>query len=125
MESAIVAVAVIAYLAFLQYLRHHRRILLYRERAAAIEKGVELPALEQEVKRNNWNVQRLLLLCGLVWITLGIAAFTVLSVILKHPPIDATKDIPQGIQYVAIAPLGIGLAHLITFWAGERRGPQT
>ena len=64
---------------FQLWTRHQRRLMIHRERLAAIEKGTELPPLEQEIQRGNWNVQRLLLLAGLVWISIGIAAFPLLS----------------------------------------------
>ena len=121
MEFAIIVVAVIAYFAFRQWILHHRRVLIHRERLAAIEKGVDLPALEHEVKRSTWNVQRLLLLCGLIWISIGVAAFLVLTAILSFPATEATGDIPKGMQLIGIAPIGIGIAHLITYWVGIRR----
>ena len=121
MEGAIIVVAIIGYFAFRQYLQHHRRILVHRERVVAIEKGVDLPIVEQETKRSNFNIQRLLLLSGLIWIALGIGAYAVLSVVLSFPPTEATKDIPRGIQLVGIAPIGIGIAHLVTFWMGMNR----
>ena len=71
MEFAIIVVAVIAYFAFRQWILHHRRVLIHRERLAAIEKGVDLPALDHDVKRSTWNVQRLLLLCGLIWLAVA------------------------------------------------------
>jgi len=120
MAFAIIIVALIAYFAFRQWIQHDRRVLLHRERLTAIEKGVELPALEQEVKRSSWNVQRLLLLCGLIWIALGVGAFTVLGMMVNFQQ-EATKDIPRGIQYIGIAPIGIGIAHVITYWVGARR----
>jgi len=120
LATALVIVAVIGYFAFNQYLKHHRRVLISRERLAAIEKGLELPVLDQEVKRSSWNVQRFLLLCGMIWIALGVGAMIVLGVIVAIPQ-EATKDVPRGIQYVGIAPIGIGLAHLITYWVGAKR----
>ena len=60
-----------AYAAFQQFLRHQRRTMIHRERLAALEKGVELPPLEQEILRGRWNVQRILLFAGLVWISVG------------------------------------------------------
>jgi len=120
MVTVAIIVCITAFIAFRQWIQHHRRVLLHRERLAAIEKGIELPAVEQEVKRSNWNVQRLLLLAGLIWITLGVATFLVLTAIISSPS-EATKDVPRGIQLVGIAPIGIGLAHLITFWVEGRR----
>jgi hypothetical protein len=54
MEVAIVMVAVIGYLAFRQWLQFNRRTMIHRERLAAIEKGVDLPPVEQEVRRSSW-----------------------------------------------------------------------
>jgi hypothetical protein len=121
METSIVVVAIIAYFAFRQWIQHHRRILVHRERIAAIEKGVELPSVDLEVKRSSFNVQRMLLLSGLIWVALGVATFLSLSVILSFPVTDSTKDIPKGLQLVGLAPIGIGLAHLITYWVGAKR----
>ena len=44
------------YVAFRQWMQHDRRRMVHRERLAAIEKGIELPPLEQEVQRSRWNV---------------------------------------------------------------------
>jgi hypothetical protein len=55
--------------------RHQRRLMIHRGWLAAIEKGIELPPLEQEIQKRSWNVQRLLLLAGLIWMSLGIAAY--------------------------------------------------
>ena len=61
-------IVLVFYTAFQQYLRHHRRIMVHRERLAAMEKGIDPPPMvELEVQRWSWNVQRLLLLAGLVW----------------------------------------------------------
>jgi hypothetical protein len=116
METAIVVVALIVFVAFRQYLAHHRRIMIHRERVAAIEKGVALPPVEQEVRRSNINVQRILLLSGLIWISLGIAAFVTLATVTT-----SKEELPHGIQYVAIAPVGIGIAHLIVLLVGKNR----
>jgi hypothetical protein len=118
MEVALVVVALIALVGFRQYLTHHRRMMVHRERMLAIERGVELPPLEQEIKRSNWNVQRVLLLAGLVWIALGIGAIVLLSAILGH---QTTPEIPQGLQWIGIAPIGIGLSHVIVYLVGRNR----
>ena len=125
---ALVIIALIAFVAFQQWLRHHRRIIIHRERLAAIEKGIELPQLEQEVQHRSWDVQRLLLLAGLVWISIGIATTTVLSNILSHSSgpsstgWNLTEDIPQGLEWIGIAPIGIGISHLIVYFAGRNKG---
>ena len=74
--SLILAVA--ATYVFQMWARHQRRLMIHRERLAAIEKGIELPPLEQEIQQRSWNVQRVVLLAGLVWISLGIGAFPLL-----------------------------------------------
>src|SRR5262252_5755694 len=100
-EIAAVVIALIAYAAYRQWLRHQRRTLVHRERLAAIEKGVDLPPLEQEQQRRSWNVQRTLLLAGLIWLSLGICAFVTLSVIIASPA-NAKLDVPTGIQWIGL-----------------------
>lgn len=114
--------AVLVFVLFRQYLSHHRRIMIHRERIAAIEKGIDVPPLEQEVRRSNVNIQRILLLSGLIWLALGIATFVVLTSVLVMASPKFTDDIPRGIQYVAIAPIGIGLAHLIVVAFERKKG---
>ncbi len=123
MEVAIVIVAVIAYMGFRQWLRYQRRVMIHRERLAAVEKGIELPPLEQEVQRSAWNVQRILLLAGLTWISLGIGAFVVLSALLASPS-KLTEEIPRGLQWIGVAPVAIGLSHLIVYLAGKKKENQ-
>jgi len=114
-------VALIAFIAFRQWLAHHRRIMIHRERVLAIEKGVELPPLEQEIRRSNVDVQRILLLSGLIWVVLGVTAFVVVTAVLMAASDKFTDEIPRGIQYAAIAPVGIGLAHLIVYFVGRNK----
>lgn len=116
MAVAIVFVAIIGFFAFRQWIQHHRRVLVHKERLAAIEKGVDLPTLDHEVKRSTWNVQRIILLMGLVWISLGIGAWVTLSVMDGKIP-----DAPRGLQTIGIAPICIGISHLIVYWVGARR----
>jgi hypothetical protein len=120
MEVAIVMVAVIGYLAFRQWLQLDRRRMIHRERLAAIEKGVDFPPLEQEARRSSWNVQRFLLLAGLVWLSLGIGTFVTLSALLAHPT-PVTQGIPLGMQWIGLAPVCIGLSHLIVYLIGKKR----
>jgi hypothetical protein len=127
---AIVAVAV-AYV-FQIWVRYQRRLMIHRERLAAIEKGIELPPLEQEIQRSGWNVQRLLLLAGMVWISVGIGAFPLLSRLggqsITLPwgydqlgPVWAKVPIPTGLEWIALALVGIGISHLVTFAVGRQR----
>ncbi|HTG92107.1 MAG TPA: DUF6249 domain-containing protein [Pyrinomonadaceae bacterium] len=110
----------IIYMAFRQWLRHRQRLMIHRERLAAIQKGVDLPDLEQEIERSSLNVQRTLLLAGLSWISLGITAFAVLSALLAHPS-KFTETIPPGLQWIALAPVGIGISHLIVYSLGKKK----
>lgn len=119
MEIAIVIVALIAFAGFRQWLKHQRRVMIHRERLAAIEKGVEIPPLEQELGRSNWTVQRILLLSGLIWISLGIGSFVVLKALLLSNP--GSTDLQQGFQWIGIAPVMIGLSHLIVYLVGRKK----
>ena len=118
MEVAIVIVALIGYIAFRHFLQFSRREMIHRERLAAIEKGVDLPPVEQEVRRSSLNVQRLLLLAGLAWMSLGIGAFAVLSALLAHP---SSRNIPQGLQWIGVAPFCLGISHLIVYLIGKKK----
>jgi hypothetical protein len=120
MEIAMVSVAVIGYLAFRQWLQFNRRRMIHRERLASIERGVDLPPLDQEVRRSRWNVQQVLLLAGLVWVSLGVGAFVTLSALLAHPT-PVTEGIPQGLQWIGVAPLCIGVSHLVVYLIGRKR----
>lgn len=107
--------------------RHQRRLMIHRERLAAIEKGVELPPLEHEIHGRSWNVQRLLLLTGLAWISLGIAVFPMLyrlggqSVLSPWDPYGPRIEIPAGLEWIGVALIGIGLSHIVTYVVGRRR----
>ncbi len=120
MEVAIVMVAVIGYLAFRQWLQLNRRTMIHRERLAAIEKGVDLPPVEQEARRSSWGVQRFLLLAGLVWVSLGIGTFVTLSALLAYPT-QVTQGISQGLQWIGLAPVCIGLSHLVVYLIGKKK----
>ena len=77
--------------------------------------------MEPEVRRSNINVQRILLLAGLIWISLGIATFVTLIAVQMATTTKFSAEIPSGIQYVAIAPIGIGIAHLIVLLVGRNK----
>jgi hypothetical protein len=121
MEYAVIVVALIGFVAFRQYLAHHRRIMVHRERMAALEKGIELPPLEQEVRRSNVNIQRVLLISGLIWISLGLTTYSVLTTMLVQSSLKFRDEIPNGMQYIAIGPFGIGIAHLVALFVGRKR----
>lgn len=118
MDNAVMVVAAIACFCFIQWLRHQRRVMIHKERLATVEKGVALPPLEQEVRRNSWNVQRIILLAGLTWISIGIGAFVTLSALLAFPS-KVTEEIPRGMQWIAVAPFCIGVSHVIVYLVGK------
>ena len=72
------------------------------------------------MQRTSWNVQRLLLLAGLVWISIGVGFYQVFSEMLRHST-EFTRDVPPGIQYVGYGLIGVGLSHLIAFAVGFRK----
>jgi hypothetical protein len=121
-EIAAVAIALIGYAAYREWLRHQRRTLIHRERLAAIEKGADLPPLEQEQKRSSWNVQRTLLLAGLIWLSLGIGVFVTLSTVIASPA-NAKLDVPPGVQWIGLGLAAIGVSHLVVYLAGKRKEP--
>jgi hypothetical protein len=131
--SLIIAIVVlgVAYI-FQIWVRYQRRLMIHRERLAAIEKGTELPPLEQEIQRGGWNVQRLLLLAGLVWISVGVATFPLLNRLggqtVTIPwgydqvgPVWAKVPIPVGLEWMGVALIGIGVSHLVTYAVGRQR----
>ncbi len=126
MEVAAIAIAIAFYLGFTQFLQHQRRALVHKERLAAIEKGLPLPpeaaaSLSPEAERHrSWNVQRVLLLAGLVWLSLGISTFVVLGAIFSANSPSAA-DVPRGVQWIGLAPATIGLSHLIVYAVGRSR----
>ena len=131
---ASIIVLLVAYL-FQLWARHHRRLMIHRERLAALEKGVELPPLvEEEIQRTSWNVQRLILLAGLCWMSVGIALFGAINELsgqtLHLPwgsgnatgqPIFVDLNIRPGMRWLAFAPIGIGISHLIVYFTGRRQ----
>jgi len=117
---ALMMIAILAFLGFAMWLRQQRRMMIHRERIAALEKGVELPPVELEVHRTSWNVQRLLLLAGFVWISIGTGFYLVFSEMLRNPT-EATRDVPHGIQFVGYGLIGVGISHLIAYAVGLLR----
>lgn len=127
-------VLLVAYL-FQLWARHQRRLMIHQERMAALEKGVEVPPLvEQEIRRGSWNVQRLILMAGLCWISVGVALFGAIHELagqaLQLPwgseysnghPIFVELQIREGMRWLAIAPIGIGISHLVVYFTARRR----
>lgn len=125
-----VVIALIVFAGFHVWVRHQRRIMIIRERLAAMEKGIELPPLEQDIHRDSWNVQRLLLLAGLCWISLGLGALVVMEAILSNVPtpeealarhMEWVVGIPDGFRTIGVVPIFIGLSHLIVYAVGRKK----
>jgi len=78
--------------------------------------------VEQLLRDRHYDraLERLLLLAGLVWISIGVGFYLVFSEILRHPT-EVTRDVPHGLQYVGYGLIGIGISHLIVFAVGLRR----
>ena len=77
----------------------------HRERLAAIERGVDIPALPesfyQPISRRPPRTGSALL-PGLIWLFVGIGLFVALGEVAGH-----------GVRYFGLIPAGIGLAYLI------------
>ena len=131
---SLVIVALIGFAAFNLWLRQQRRLMAHRERLAAVEKGLELPAHALDPRPNAWNVQRILLLAGLCWIAIGFGTIAVLTQVIANAPpipppgsgvqywqIPSESFIPKGFHLIGLIPLGLGLAHLIVYFVERRR----
>jgi hypothetical protein len=126
-----IVVLLVAYL-FQLWARHQRRLMIHRERLAALEKGIELPPLVEEIQRGSFNVQRLLLLAGLCWVSVGVALFMTLNELAGGDvsvPIGvdgsgftwAEVHVRAGFRPLGLAPIGIGLSHIVVYLVGRRR----
>lgn len=124
-STGFVWIAVIAFVAFNQWLRQQRRVMVHRERLAALEKGIELPPLEQVERRASWNIERVLLLAGISWISIGVTAFVVIHSVIGQSLLQINGDeltpVPAGLEWIGLAPIGIGVAHLAAYVAGKKK----
>jgi len=124
LEAPLVAAVILAFIGFRQWLRHQRRVLIHKERLAAIEKGADLPDFPAEPERGRFNVQRILLLSGLVWMAVGIGVLTVGGIVLSDPKVQSLPDAPPPSAYLGgVIPLLVGVAHLIVY-AVDRRSDK-
>jgi hypothetical protein len=131
----VVAIVVTAaYAAFQQWMRQQRRVMIHRERLAAIEKGIDLPPLEQEIQSRSRGVQRALLFAGLVWVSIGLGTYLTLNALVDQSfyvrwgadrfgnAVWVPVKIRDGMQWIGVALLGIGASHLIVYATGRKRG---
>lgn len=86
----------------------------HRERLAAIERGMELPALPESFYQSIKPARRSsYLLPGLIWLFVGIGIFVALGAI-------AGEDV----RYLGLIPAGVGLAFLIYYFVEGRKQPH-
>jgi hypothetical protein len=108
---AVIIVVAVVYVGYQQWLQHHRRLMIHRERVAAIERGVALPPLDVEIQRKSWGVQRLLLLAGLTWISIGVGLFPFLHVMAIYHQ----RGEFGAAQWLAVPVILIGVSHLVVY----------
>jgi len=121
MEVTIVICAILAFVAFRQWLRHQRRVMVHRERIAAIEKGVQPPPFPEEPERNRGNVQRFLLLSGLIWLAIGLGFVAVGAVVFSDPALQRLPEPPPPSLFLGgLIPAFVGLAHLVVYFVDRR-----
>jgi len=85
----------------------------HRERLAAIERGMDLPALPESFYQSIKPARRSsYLLPGLVWLFVGIGIFIALGAI-------AGEDV----RNLGLIPAGVGLAYLIYYFVEGRKLP--
>ena len=125
-------------------LRYKRRELEHKERLAAIEKGVALPAVGHVESRAPWS-PRLYLLRGLIWLFCGIGlSLFLVAVSTTSPPPSLADRVceatwlkqagatdeqvrevwhdtsphgwpPVGLGLIGLVPIGVGVAYLIFY----------
>jgi hypothetical protein len=87
----------------------------HRERMAAIERGMELPALPESFYQSVKPPRRAsYLLPGLIWLFVGIGIFIALGALAG-----------EGVRNLGIIPAGVGLAYLIYHFVEGRKLPPT
>jgi hypothetical protein len=86
----------------------------HKERMAAIERGMELPALPDAFYQSIKPARRSsYLLPGLVWLFVGIGLFVALGAVAG-----------EEVRYFGLVPAGVGLAFLIYYFVEGRQRPQ-
>jgi hypothetical protein len=118
--------AVLAYVGFRQWLRHQQRVMVHRERLAALEKGADLPPwpVEAPSSRFDFGVDTFLLLSGLIFLALGLGGMVAAFVIVAQPQVQRLPDaVPPQIALIGLPVALIGIAHLIVYWS-RRRGTR-
>jgi hypothetical protein len=87
----------------------------HKERMAAIERGMELPALPDSFYQSIKPARRSsYLLPGLVWLFVGIGLFVALGAVAG-----------EEVRNFGLIPAGVGVAFLIYYFVEGRRSPQS
>jgi Domain of unknown function (DUF6249) len=85
----------------------------HKERLAAIERGMELPALPESFYQSFKPARRSsYLLPGLVWLFVGVGLFVALGAVAG-----------EGVRYFGLIPAGVGAALLIYYFVEGRKLP--
>ena len=103
---------VLAFVGYRQWLRQQQRVLVHKERLAALDKGVDLPPWP-EAPRPALGLDGLLLLSGLIWLALGIGGMIAAFAIV--PQLTIPDAPPRSIGLVGIPAALVGVAHLIVY----------
>jgi hypothetical protein len=117
--------SVLGFVGFRQWLRHQQRAMVHRERLAALEKGVDLPAWPDESpSRFDFGLDSLLLLSGLIWLAIGLGGMLAAFAIVSQPQIQQIPEAPPPLIALIGFPVAlVGVAHLIVYWV-RRRGSR-
>lgn len=123
MEVSFVVFAILAFVGFRQWLAYKRRELAHRERLAAIEKGVPVPAVEPEpvADRRRNSIERRYLFGGLMWTFSGVAVFLFVAALgnseaMRNDP----EPMPPEFALIGLIPVAFGFAHLGMYFVEKR-----
>jgi hypothetical protein len=135
------AVVVLMAISMFMAYRFKQRELIHRERMAALERGVPLPAIEYT--KPAWRPTAYLLR-GMMWLFSGVALLLFFLGVSREsarplPPVEQAQmsiqlkgagmsdsqiqnivnqqrpGIPPGFAFIALIPVGVGLAYLLTY----------
>jgi hypothetical protein len=114
--------SILAFVGFRQWLRQQQRVMIHRERLAALEKGADLPPWpEDPPARTGWSLDSVLLLSGLIWLAIGLGGMLAAFVIVSQPQIQRIPDaVPPHIALIGLPVALIGVAHLIVYGVRKR-----
>lgn len=102
----------------LNYRKRRRLIeLVHAERLAAIERGMEIPALPVEILGAP-PVSRSVLLPGLIWLLVGLALMAGLHGVSGYAGVG-------GLSIWGLVPTAVGVAYLIYYFVEVRKHGQT